>query len=169
MRPSKNDYFPYLETYISKVKEENAVAALENGLTNTLQCLKKIPFEKWDFRYSNDKWSIKELVMHTIDVERVFAYRALAFARGEKQTLPAFNENEYAKHSEANSKNPEAILEEFESVRACSISLFKGFSVQVLQKSGKVPAGVISVNALAFAISGHCAHHMEVLVERYLK
>lgn len=169
MRPGKNDYFPYLETYISKVKEDTAVSALEFNLTAGMNVLQGIPSEKWNFAYAPDKWTVKELVIHSIDTERVFAYRAMAFARGETQLLPAFDENAYARHSEANSKTSEAILEDFKNVRAASISLFKGFSESVLQMRGKVPAGTISVNALGYAICGHLTHHLEVLKERYLK
>jgi uncharacterized damage-inducible protein DinB len=169
MRPGKNDYFPYLETYISKVKEDAVVSALENSLSRTLNLLKGIPSEKWNFAYGPDKWSVKELVVHTIDTERVFAYRALAFARGETQLLPAFDENAYAKHSDANSRTAEAILEELKNVRTANISLFRGFSDQMLQRSGKVPAGSITVNALGYAICGHTAHHLDVLTLRYLK
>jgi len=169
MRPGKNDYFPYLETYISKVKEETAISALENTLSPTLKLISAIPPEKWNFAYASDKWTVKELVTHCIDTERVFAYRALAFARGETQILPAFDENTYAKYSEANSRTSETILEEFKSVRTASISLFRSFSDQTLMKSGKVPAGTITVNALGYAICGHTAHHLEVLTLRYLK
>jgi hypothetical protein len=169
MRPGKNDYFPYLETYIAKVKEDTALSALEKALSTTLSVLYAIPSEKWNFAYAPDKWTVKELVVHTIDTERVFAYRALAFARGEMQLLPAFDENAFAKHSEANSRTAESICEEFKTVRTANISLFGSFSDQTLQRSGKVPAGTITVNALGYAICGHTVHHLEVLAHRYLK
>jgi len=169
MRPGKNEYFPYLETYISKVKKDTAVSALEKDLKNTLTILKNIPLEKWDFAYAPGKWTIKELVVHIMDVERIFAYRALCFARKEVKVLPSFDEDSYALNSEANSRSPESITEEFMNLRVSSISLFKGFSPEALQRSGNVPMGSITVNALAFTISGHTAHHMEVLKERYLK
>lgn len=169
MRPGKNDYFPYLETYISKVKEDTAIAALELGLANGLKALQAIPSDKWNFAYAPGKWTVKELLVHTTDTERVFAYRAMAFARGETKVLPSFDENTYAANSEANARTPEAISEEFKSVRLASISLFRGFSEHALQSRGSVPAGSITVNALGYAICGHLAHHLEVLRERYLK
>lgn len=169
MRPGKNDYYPYLENYISKVKEDTALAALDLSLARSLEVLQAIPTNKWNFAYAPGKWTVKELLVHTIDTERVFAYRAMAFARGESQVLPSFDENTYAENSEANTRTPEAILEEFKSVRLASISLFRGFSEQMLQKRGALPAGSITVNALGFAICGHLVHHLEVLKERYLK
>lgn len=169
MRPGKNDYYPYLETYISKVKEDTVLAALDSSLAGSMKILQGIPSDKWNFAYAPGKWTVKELLVHTIDTERVFAYRAMAFARGESQVLPSFDENTYAENSEANTRTPEAILEELKSVRLASISLYRGFSERALQKRGEVPAGSISVNALGFAICGHLAHHLEVLKERYLK
>lgn len=169
MRPLPNDYFPYLDTYISKVKEENAVAALEQGQAYAIKILTEIPPEKWDYAYAANKWNVKEVVQHVLDTERIFATRALAFARGETQILPSFDENQYALHSEATIRTPEDLLEEFKSVRASSIHLFKSFSDHTLQNSGIVPAGRITVNALGYAICGHMAHHLQIIQERYLK
>ncbi len=169
MRPGKNDYFPYLETYVSKVKEDTVVAALESNLASGLEVLQRIPLAKWEHAYAPGKWTVKELLVHVMDTERVFAYRAMAFARGEKQVLPAFDENTFAANSEANSRTPGSILEEFTNLRASNISLFKGFSEQALQKHGNVPAGSVTVNALGYAICGHFIHHLQILQERYLK
>ncbi|MCU0359877.1 MAG: DinB family protein [Bacteroidia bacterium] len=169
MRPAKNEYFPFYETYISKVIEHDAVLALEENLSGTLSVLNQIPAKQWDYYYEPNKWSIKEVVLHICDVERVFAYRALAFARGETQMLPAFDEDVYALNSEAGARTPEALIEEFKNVRLSSLSLFKGCSPEALQKRGQLPAGTLTVNALAFAICGHCKHHLDVLKARYLK
>lgn len=169
MRPFKHEYFPYLETYIAKVKEDTLVSALEKGWIQTADFLHQIPNEKWNFAYASEKWSVKELVLHVMDTERIFAYRALAFARGESQVLPAFDENEYARNAGAFQRTPESILEEFQLLRASNIHLFRSFSETVLQKAGRVPAGSITVNALGYAICGHCIHHMEIVRERYLK
>ncbi len=169
MRPAKDEYYPYLEAYISKVKEETALAALENTLAPVLNFLNTIPVSVWNFAYAADKWTVKELLVHVIDTERIFSYRALAFARGEQQILPAFDENFYTLNSKANERQAKDIIEEFKNVRLSSIALFRGFSEETLQKRGKLPAGQISVNALGFAICGHLAHHLEVLNQRYLK
>jgi hypothetical protein len=169
MRPGKNEYFPFYETYISNVSEHDAVSALEENLFSTLSVLNQIPADKWNFFYAPGKWSVKAVILHICDVERVFAYRALAFARGETQVLPAFDEDAYAGNSEAGARTPESLIEEFKNVRASSLSLFKGCSPEALQKRGQLPAGTLTVNALAFAICGHCRHHLEVLKTKYLK
>lgn len=169
MRPKSTEYSGYLGNYINLATEVTVSLALKTSADKVYSLLKGISHERAGYRYASDKWSVKEVLVHLMDTERIFAYRALAFSRGEKEKLPAFDENLYALNSTADSRNYTDLLDEMAALHHSTLLLFKGFSEKQLQQKGNIPAGSVSVNALGYAISGHNLHHLRIIEERYLK
>ncbi len=124
--------------------------------------------EKSTYRYAEGKWTLKEVLQHLIDTERIFAYRALAIARKDTTTLPSFDENEYAANSNANDRDWHSLTEEMHEVRACTRMLFNSFSEETLATTGKFSNNIASVNTLGLIIVGHFYHHLNIVKERYL-
>ena len=167
MRPLSGDYNPYFDNYISLVKGENILAALESNYKITQQFLKSIPEEKGDYSYADGKWSVKQVIIHITDTERVFAYRALSIARGDNTALPGYDENVWADNCAAEKRTLADVVEEFLSVRQSIIHLVKSFDDELLSRKGIANNNPASVIALAFVIAGHELHHLNVLKERY--
>ena len=167
MRPQANDYPAGFGNYINLVKEDDLQTAfnLQSGIMNDF--LRSIPADKWDFKYAEGKWSVKELVQHCIDAERVFGYRALCFARKEQASLPSFEENAYAANSQADLRNPEDLIEEYLCVRKSTEFLFRSFTEDMLSTKGIANNNSMSVLSLGFTVIGHFIHHKNILVERY--
>jgi hypothetical protein len=130
--------------------------------------LQKIAPEKWDYRYAEGKWSIKEMIQHLIDAERVFCYRALNFARHDVHPLPGFDENKFAEVAKADRRTKEDLLEELSTVQKASALLFRSFDEEQLDSSGMANGTPNYVKAIGFTIVGHTRHHMKILRERYL-
>jgi len=168
-RPSKNDYAEYYHKYIREIESDNIVEVLEKQLNTTLNILKDLPEDKGNYSYAEGKWSIKEVLGHCIDTERIFAYRALCIARGEKQSLPGMEQDDYAKHGEFNKRTLKNLLDEYELMRKSNIILFNSFQEKVLQNRGVASENEVTVLALMFIIAGHELHHIKVLKEKYLK
>lgn len=168
-RPDATEYPPYYHAYISKAPGDELLSSLESSTNDILAFFKALPADKWEYRYAPDKWTIKEVLQHLIDGERVFAYRALAIARGDKTSLPGFDENEYAKNGHANDLTPEALLQEYESVRKATVNLFRNMTEAASKNIGTANKAPISPRALGFCIAGHEQHHRDVIAERYLK
>ena len=167
-RPSSNEYAPFYETYISLVPEADLQQAMKNSIQEMKSFLESIPRDKADYAYAPGKWSIKQLIQHVVDAERVFAYRALCVARGEKQNLPGFDENEYARTAEVSHRNLADLGDEFVAVRISSIRLFNSFTPEALVEMGTANGKPITARALGFIIIGHWRHHQRILRERYL-
>lgn len=128
-----------------------------------------IPEEKWEFRYAEGKWSIKELVQHMTDTERIFTYRALCFSRGETSSLPGFDENKYAAGSKAGSRIKEQLVNELRAVQEATALLFESFDEDQLERSGIANNNPVSVRAIGFITIGHMLHHKNILEEKYLR
>jgi len=167
-RPSKNDYAEYYHQYILEIDNDNIIEVLENQLNTTLNIFKEIPENKGNFSYEEGKWSIKEVLGHCIDTERIFAYRALCIARGEKQHLPGMEQDDYVKEGEFNKRTLKNLLNEYELLRKSNIILFKSFQEKVLQNRGIASDNGVTVLGLMFIIAGHEKHHIKILKERYL-
>src|SRR5690606_18442301 len=120
------------------------------------------------YSYAHGKWTLKEVLIHCIDTERIMSYRALRFARNDQTELPGFEQNDYVPQSEANSRKMADLIEEYKILRQSTILLFKSFSDDVLKRAGVANGNPISVRALGFVISGHELHHLNVCKERYL-
>jgi len=130
--------------------------------------MKSIPEDKLYYRYDEGKWTIKEILVHIIDDERIYAYRALRFARKDSTELAGFDQENYAVNSGANKRSIESILHEFETVRKATISLFESFTDEALTSSGIANGNKVSVRALGYHIAGHEKHHVNIIRERYL-
>ena len=167
-RPLQGDYATFYANYIKNVPDD-ALKVFENQLNTTNAFFKSIPEDKIDYRYAEGKWSIKEIVGHLIDNERVMAYRALAISKNEKQSLPGFDENDYMRESNYSKRNYSDLLEELKKVRESNIFMFKNFSEEVLDRRGVANDSEVTVRAILFIITGHELHHINIIKERYLK
>lgn len=168
MRPSPESYPPYFNNYIKLVEETDLITALQNHGDEAEEFFLKINESDTLYRYAEGKWTIKEILQHINDTERIFNYRALAFARRDQAILPGFNENQYADNSHANDLSWTDLVNDFKIARKNSISLFNSFSNEDLDFMGKANDYSISGRALGYAIAGHCIHHMNIVKERYL-
>ena len=168
MRPKKEDCPEYYIYYIGLIKQQDVVTALTETKKEQLNFIKSIPADLENFAYADGKWTIKEVLIHCIDTERIFSTRALTFARGDKQVPHSYDENLYGANSHAASRTLKDILEEFEVVRAGVICLYRSFSAEILDLAGQTPSGPATVNSIGFTICGHTAHHLNIIKERYL-
>jgi hypothetical protein len=153
--------------YISLVSEDDVISALENQSKETEKLLRSIGEQKSTFRYTPEKWSIKTLVRHFTDSERIFTYRILAIARGEKQPLPGFEENDYAAASSADERKFADLIDEYRAVRASTLALLRGLPSEAWDRTGTASGRQFSVRAIAFNTLGHERHHLKVLREKY--
>ncbi len=167
-RPSEGDYAPFYAGYIKNVPD-NAIKAFEEQLYKTNAFFKSIPEHKIDYRYAEGKWSIKEIVGHLIDNERVMSYRALAISRNEKQSLPGFEQDDYVRESNYSKRNYSNLVEELKKVRESNVLMFKNFSEEILDRRGVANNSEVTVRAILFIIAGHELHHINIIKERYLK
>lgn len=161
-------YPPYFDQYINLVHTSSVAETINKYSTDIIHFFHQIPLEKVDFKYADGKWSIKEMLQHIIDAERIFAYRALRIARHDKTPLHGFDERNYAAASDAASRNWQGLLEEFEAVRKSTDLLLKSFTPDQLQQSGITNEHPNTVIAISFTVFGHILHHINVLKERYL-
>jgi uncharacterized damage-inducible protein DinB len=168
MKPSQEDYIPYYHYYIGLVKDSDVIPALENTKQEILNFIKSLPEEKADYAYAPGKWSIKQVLNHIIDTERIFGYRALRFARGDAQAVPAFDENLYAQNASLQNSSLALLCEEFETVRKANQLLFQQLNDAELALKGQTAAGEVSVLSIGFMLCGHGLHHLKVIQERYL-
>jgi hypothetical protein len=168
MRPQKNEYAEYYDTYVSKVAEENIIEALENQHQEMDVLFSSISDEMGLYRYEPGKWTIKELLGHLSDGEQVFAYRALRFASGDETPLPGFDQDPYVINGNANNTSMEDLLDEFLALRKASILFFKNLPAEAWQRVGTASDNPVSVRALAYIMVGHVRHHVQILKERYL-
>ena len=154
--------------YINQVQETTLQEALEAHPSTFLSFSKEIPDQKWDYAYKAGKWTIKDLVQHLIDAERIFNYRALRFARKDSTPLPGFNEDLYASTAKAGKRTKEDLLYELELVQKSSVALFSSFGEEELDGTGEANGNSIYVKAIGFIIVGHTRHHINIIKERYL-
>lgn len=168
-KPGEGEYAPYAIMYIGLLPGDGLVLKhLRENLKVTTEFILSLPEEKLTYRYAEGKWTIKEVLAHIVDDERIYAYRALRFARNDKTELPGFAQDTYALHSGANGRRAEDILKEFAAVRRATISLFDGFDSEALTRAGVADGKVMSVRAAAYHIAGHELRHMNIIKERYL-
>lgn len=168
-RPEEGEYAPYAIMYIGLLPGDGLVLKqMEDNLRATRDFILSLPEEKLTYRYAEGKWTIKEILAHVVDDERIYTYRALRFARNDKTELPGFEQDEYTLHSGANERRVEDILEEFATVRAATLSLFNGLDEQALMRAGVADGNRATVRALAYHIAGHELRHVNIIRERYL-
>jgi hypothetical protein len=168
IKTSNSTYPENFQKYINQVKEEDLKTALNNQMPAAEVFFRSISDEFSNRKYAEGKWTIKEVLQHIIDAERVFAYRALCFARNDEHTLPSFDENEYAANTNANNRNWQDLIEEFVSVRKSTEYLYNSFTQDALDAIGKASDYTISVSEIGFVIVGHVNHHIRIIQERYI-
>ncbi len=168
MRPKPGDYNPYYDTYISLIEDDNIIRVLENQIKTSETYLRTFSEEKGNYSYADGKWTVKEVLGHVIDTERIMAYRALAFARNEKQAIPGFEQDDYVAESNFNKRSLDDLINEFKTVRESNIILFKSFDEEILNRRGTSSESKITVRALIYIIAGHEKHHMKILNEKYV-
>lgn len=166
--PIEGTYPTYFSKYIATVPEIEIIAAFEAQQKLIDGYFYSIPENKYGFAYAAGKWTLKEVLQHLIDTERIMAYRALCIARKEKQNLLSFEENDYVANSKANNRSWQDLCEEFIAVRKSTFLLFKSFTEEQMQSSGTANSKSITVLALGFIIIGHFFHHKNIIEERYL-
>lgn len=163
-----SEYNPFYHTYILALGDVNLLEELENGKQAFVSLMKDIDDSTLNYAYADGKWTLAEVLMHIIDAERVFQYRALRFSRNDRTPLPGFDQNVFVSGSNASKKLKEEIIQEYETVRNATLDLFKSFSSDVLKRVGIASDSEMSVRAMGFIISGHQAHHLNIIRKRYL-
>ena len=166
-RPQPDEFDPYYATYINTVSE-NVLGELEHQAISFPAFLKQIPDIKAYYAYAEGKWTVKEVVGHMIDTERIMAYRALRIARNDQTPLASFEENDYVANASFNDRSLESLAEEFEAVRIANIHLFKHLTEDELIRKGTASNKPVSVRALLYILVGHVNHHRNIIEERYL-
>lgn len=167
-RPTINDYAPHYHDYVMNVKEDDLQTAFNNQSSTMELFLNAIPEAKAPYVYEEGKWTVKQLLQHLIDAERIFAHRALWFARQSPAPLSGFDENEFAAIADAGNRSLQSLIDEMITVRKSTACLFNSFSGKELNTAGTANNHSITVNALGFVILGHFLHHKQILEERYL-
>lgn len=167
-RPKAGEYGAFFQRYIDIPVGEDAATVLADSLEPLKIFLESLPEEKAGYAYAPGKWTLKQLLQHMIDTERVFNYRAMAISRGEKQSLPGFDENLFADNATASNRSLKDLTEEFLLVRQSSILLFRHMTGEGLMRMGTASNHPINANSIAFITAGHSQHHINIIKEKYL-
>jgi hypothetical protein len=168
MKPDSTAHSAYFSRYIDLVEHTDLMTAFDNLKEEGHSFWLDITEEEGDFRYAEEKWSIKEVLQHIIDTERIFSYRALAIARGDTTSLPGYDENSYAANCESDSRPMEELIEELFTVRNATVLLFNGLTDEALNRVGTANGAALSALAAGFIMIGHEIHHRNVVREKYL-
>jgi hypothetical protein len=167
-KPDLSEHAPHFSKYIDMIGEENVITFLAEQKNDLIKLIKSISEEKGNYKYAPEKWTIKEVIGHIIDSDRVYGFRALYFARGGTSALPGYDQDVWAKEGAYNSLSLDELIADFELAREANISLFKRLSVKDCVKTGIANNNRMSVRAIAYIIGGHTAHHVNVIREMYL-
>lgn len=167
--PSPEEHSGFLSNYVQQAKTDDLIEGLTASYVFITGMIQGLTEEQLLHRYAPGKWSIKEVMVHMIDTERIFSYRALRFARQDKTELPGFDQDQYIIPSKADSRDINSIIAEYTSLRTATIELFKNFDEEALQQKGVASGIEVSVRALGYVILGHEVHHQKIIRERYLK
>ena len=168
-RPDTGEYAPYFGTYISQVPDGDVMTLLERQIGETDAMLRNLTEAQAGTRYAEGKWSIREVIGHLADAERVFCYRALSFARGDTQPLPGFDENAYVPAANFDARTLDSLAGEFTAVRRATVAFLETLDADAALRRGTANNLELSARAIAYIIAGHERHHVKILRERYLK
>lgn len=168
MRPTSSEAASYYFGYIDRVEGDDVLAVMQSQLDETVKFLSTVSEEKSRHRYAPDKWSLRELLNHVNDTERLFVFRALWFARGFEEPLPSFDQNIAVNNSNADDVSWKEMVDEFQSLRQSTLSFFRSLPEAAWSRSGVASGNPFSVRALAFITAGHVAHHVDVMRQLYL-
>lgn len=167
-RLNSTEFNPYYEGYINNAADEDIVHGLKQNLNKCVAFYSNIQSDKHDFAYAEGKWTVKDVLLHIIDTERIFAYRALRIARNDATPMAGFEQDDYVANSNTANRSLDSLIAEYKSVRLASISLFESFNQDHLMKIGTASNSTISVRAIGYILTGHENHHNRILKERYL-
>ncbi|MBH0171568.1 DinB family protein [Fictibacillus sp. 18YEL24] len=165
---SGEEYAEYYQTYVSLVPEGDIIQVLTDQMKETVGIVSKLDDEQLSYRYATGKWSVKEVVGHITDTERIMSYRLLSIARGETSSLPGYDENAYVEEAGFDDIPVRDLIEHYVSVRLATIQLIKSLSKKALERKGTANGHPVSTRALMMIIAGHEMHHRNIIVERYL-
>ncbi len=167
-RPESSEYDAYYERYVSLVTDEDIIAALEKQPAELKDLFANVPEDRGTFAYEEGKWTLKEVLSHLIDGERIFGYRVLRISRGDETPTEGFEQDGYIENSNANNRCFAELLEEFELQRRSNVLLIKNLSDDGTRRMGTASGLVISVRGLVYIMAGHVRHHLSILNDRYL-
>ncbi|MBA2734297.1 MAG: DinB family protein [Acidobacteria bacterium] len=167
-RPDASEYASYYEKYVSLVPEGEIVATLSHQLDETLSTLRGLTEAQANSRYAPGKWSVKELIGHVIDGERIFGHRAFCFARNDQAALPGFEQDDYVRAANFDARQLSDLADEFEHVRRANLFVLRSLDNEAWLRRGTASDNEVSVRALAYIMAGHETHHLRILRERYL-
>ena len=168
LRPGADEHAPYYSRYVSRVPDGDIIATLRTQIAATLELLRGIPEGKSLTRYAPDKWSVRQVVGHMCDTERIFAYRALRIARNDPTALPGFEQDDYVSTARSDDRTLASLCDELEAVRRATLFVFEPLNDEELMRRGTASGNPVSVRALAYITAGHELHHVAILRERYL-
>ena len=168
VKPARHEYAAYYQTYINEIAGDDLIQALEQGRLQMLAFLRSVPEDKLDYKYAPGKWTIKEIIMHLMDAERIFTYRALRFSRNDQNILIGFNDEEYVTYSNAAVRSRQSLIDEYDALRVSTIELYRNMSSEMYGRGGIASGNEMTVAALGYIIAGHEIHHLKVVKERYL-
>lgn len=168
-KPQPNEYHEFYAGYVGQVGERDAFQMIKDQKKEFIQFIKAIPDDRYNYAYAPDKWTIKQLIRHIIDAERMFGFRAMSIARGEKAKLPGFDDHQYVELANDSKNSIQDLLDEFESLRESHVRMVSNFTSQAIARIGNANGSDVSVRAIIFIIAGHLAHHQQIITERYLE
>ena len=167
-RPETTEFAPYYNTYISLIDGNNVMPVLESQSAALNAIISSLPEEKGTFAYGEGKWTIKEVLSHLLDGERIFAYRILRISRGDETPIEGFEQDGYIETSNANNRSFAQLLEEFDLQRRSNLLLLNNLSDEGSKRMGTASGVPVSVRALTYIMAGHVTHHLSILNDRYL-
>lgn len=167
-RPSQDEYAPFYAGYVAAVPDGDVLATLSHSLEGALELLGSVSEEVAESAYAPGKWTLKEVVQHCTDAERIFAYRILRIGRGDTTDLPGWDEQTYAPASRANERTMQSLVEELRTVRDATLSLLRGLPVDAWTMRGRTNGMDVTVRGIAWITAGHLLHHLRIVRERYL-
>lgn len=167
-KPQSSEYAPFYETYVSHIDSENVLEILKDQFESIPKFFGRLSDEQAEYKYAPEKWSVKDVLNHVNDAERVFSYRAFCIARGEEQPLPGMDQNVYQDNSNSDMRTMADLIEEFKAIRSATLAFFGHITEQTSLRTGTASDASVSVRALAAIIAGHHRHHLEVINQKYL-
>lgn len=167
-KPVEGEYIPYQKTYFDQVPDGDLIDLLQQNIDETAKLIASLTEEQGNHSYAPGKWTLKQVINHICDCERVMAYRALCIARGEQQSLPGFEQDDYVALANTDERKLVDMLGELISIRAGSLTLLHSFNEEILARKGQANNHTVTVNALCYVIAGHEVHHMRIIREKYL-
>lgn len=167
MHVPKEEYASFYGGYIENAASFSILDGLKKSMQDLVSFCDDFPNDRWEYRYAMGKWTPKEILLHLIDTERVFTYRAMTLVRSSNAVLESFDQDEFVDNSKANARTVSSLRVEFDSVRSATVSFFQTLDEEDVLRSGQVSGGLMSVRALGKIITGHTLHHLRILEERY--